>query len=151
MSSRPDDSADGSLPPVVHAGRWHLPGARWAAARARRVICTALRQWELGAAADTLAWQAASLIRKLAPRLVGHAPGQIELRLELRPADRLLLIQLQRTTPERPEADNGTLAEEDGRHIIAIVYGHRRAHNGPGIWYTRTFVWHRPDSPATDH
>ncbi|MES9604623.1 hypothetical protein [Actinomadura sp. NPDC000929] len=114
------------------------------------MIRTALRQWDLGAAADSLAWQAASSIRKLAARPVDCVAGQIELCLGLRPTDRLLLIQIQRG-PERPEADDGTLAEEDCRHIIAIVYGHRRAHNGPGIWYTRTFVWRRPDSPAIDH
>lgn len=150
MTSIPRDPADGLRPPAAHTARWRLPGARRAASRARRAIRTALRRWGLGAAADPLARQAASLIQKLAARPVDRAPGPIELFLELRPADRLLLIQVQRTTPERPEADDGTLAEENGRHIIAVTYGHRHAQDGLSTWYTHTLVWHRSDDPATD-
>lgn len=149
MTALPRDPVDSPPPLAVHTGRWQLHSAQRAASRARRAIRAALEQWELGAAADPLARQAASLIQKLAARPADRDPGPIDLRLELRPAHRLLLIQIRRATPERPEpGDRGE--QHSGRHTIALVYGHRTGHGRTGTWYTHTFAWHWPDRPATD-
>ncbi|MFG2002140.1 hypothetical protein ACGFNU_23610 [Spirillospora sp. NPDC048911] len=118
-------------------GRWQLPDGRSTAAHARRTIHAALRRWGLGPAADTLTNQMASLLQDLTTRVPTRGP--LELRLELRAADRLLLGEIQSTAPdERFPTGNR------GRSIIALTYGHRPARNGTVTWYTHAFTWSLP-------
>ncbi|MFC5747544.1 hypothetical protein [Actinomadura rugatobispora] len=144
------DHADGPTPPAPPAGRWRLPSGRPAAAHARHAIHTTLKRWGLGPAADALTHQVAALIQELCARTAARDPGPIDLRLELRAADRLLLGEIQSTTPGRPGPGDQTPTGQSGRGIIALTYGHRPARNGTTTWYTHAFTWWQPDTITTD-
>ncbi|XVQ11596.1 hypothetical protein ACQP1W_03160 [Spirillospora sp. CA-255316] len=151
MIDVPHHHADGAAPPCI--GRWHLPSGRAATAHARRAIHTALRRWGLGPAADALAHQVVSLIQELPGHSAARSPGPIDLRLELRPADRLLLGEIQAAAPDRLGRDDptpGGRPDEPCRSIIALTYGHRPARNGTATWYTHAFTWYRPDANSTE-
>ncbi|KAB2340620.1 hypothetical protein [Actinomadura rudentiformis] len=148
----PDDAddADGAASLVPRTGRWQLPSERSAAAHARRTIHAALQRWGLGPAADTLTSQLASLIQDLSTRSAVRVPALIDLRLELRAADRLLLGEVQASTPDRPGPADQTSAGKGGRGIIALTYGRRLARNGTATWYTHAFTWWQPNTITTD-
>ncbi|GAA2428172.1 hypothetical protein GCM10010191_46460 [Actinomadura vinacea] len=152
MTTVPYHHAAGAAPPALRTGRWRLPGGRSATAHTRRAIHTALRRWGLGPAADALAHQVVSLIQESPTRSAAHSHGPIDLRLELRPADRLLLGEIQAATPDRLVPDDPTPAgrPEPRRSIIALTYGHRPARNGTATWYTHAFTWYQSDANSTD-
>ncbi|MGK5558324.1 hypothetical protein ACSNOI_42665, partial [Actinomadura kijaniata] len=65
-------------------------------------------------------------------------------------ADRLLLGELHKATPDRTGSGDRIPAGEGERTVIALTYGHRPARNGTATWYTHAFTWTRPDRVATD-
>jgi hypothetical protein len=146
----PHDHADGTAPPALRTGRWQLPGGRSADAHARRTIRTALRRWGLGPAADALAHQVAALIQDPSTRFAVRGLGPIDLRLELHPADRLLLGEIQGTSPGRPGPHDRTPTGTGARSIIALTYGCRPARNGTATWYTHAFTWCQPNAITTN-
>ncbi|MFI0446993.1 hypothetical protein [Actinomadura sp. 6N118] len=152
MSTVSPHDADEAASPTPHTGRWRLPSGRSATAHVRRTIHAALQRWGLGSAADTLTNQMTALIQELSTRFAASGSGPLDLRLELRTADRLLLGEIHDTTRDRSEPDDRTLARhpEPRRGIIALTYGRRPARNGTATWYTHTFTWFQPDELTTD-
>ncbi|WP_157610473.1 hypothetical protein [Spirillospora albida] len=146
MTTVPLDGADGAAPAAPRVARWQLPRGRPAAAHARRTIQAALRRWGLGPVADALAQQMAALAQDLSTR----GAGPVSLRLELRPAARLLLGEIQDGTADRPGPDDRCTDGDIGRRIIALTYGARRTCDGNATWYTHTFTWCRPRTSAPD-
>jgi hypothetical protein len=144
------DHADEATPSAPPASRWQLPSGRPAAAHARRAIHTTLKRWGLGPAADALTHQVAALIQELPARNAARGPDPIDLRLELRAADRLLLGEIQSTTSDRPGSGDQTSNGHSGRGIIALTYGRRPARDGTTTWYTHAFTWWQPDTITTD-
>ncbi|MFB4320486.1 hypothetical protein [Actinomadura sp. 21ATH] len=147
------DHADGAAPAALRTGRWRLPppaGAR-RAAHARRTVHAALRRWGLGPAADTLAQRVVALVQEMTARPAARRYGPIDLHLELRPTDRLLLAEIRGAAPALPESADRPPAIGDGRSIIALTYGHRPARNGIATWYTHAFTWQRPGADTADH
>lgn len=142
-------AAGGPEPPMVHTGLWRLPAGRRAVTRIRRAVRTTLRRWGLGPAAEPLARQVASLTKELTPQ-PDRTHGPIDLHLELRPAHRLLLVQLHNPRPDCPDPDGQASTDANGHHIIAITYGHRTTRYGPSTVYTHTFTWRLPTDHPTD-
>lgn len=135
-------------PPTPQTGRWQLPSGRSAAAHARRTIHAALQRWGLGPAAEALTNQVTALIQELSARPATRKRGPIDLRLELRAADRLLLGEIHDTTHDETGPDDRH--PEPRRGIIALTYGRRLARNGTATWYTHAFTWYQPDANTTD-
>ncbi|GAA3942278.1 hypothetical protein GCM10023085_25060 [Actinomadura viridis] len=150
MTTAPHDPADDPTlapePPTVHTGLWRLPAGRRMVTRIRRAIRTALRRWGLGPEAKPLAQHVVSLTKELAPQPADRTHGPLDLRLELRPTHRLLLVQL-----HTPDHDKPPRTDANDHRIIAITYGYRPTRYGPGTLYTHTFTWRRPAGHSDNH
>ncbi|MGI5171683.1 hypothetical protein ACQEU3_45790 [Spirillospora sp. CA-253888] len=158
MTTKPTPDTSGAPRPAVRTGQWKLPHRQTASAHARHAIHTALHRWGLGPAAGELTARLTALIQELLTRATVRDQDRdratinnpIDLRLELHPADHLLLSEIHDTTPD-PLAPSGRppAKGETPLGIVALTYGHRPGPNGDTVRYTHAFTWHR-DELTTD-
>lgn len=125
-----------AMVPPDGPAEWTFPADPGAVRTARAVVRETLRAWGLDYVVDVTAL----LVSELVTNSLRYASGPIGVRLEHRPLDDALLVEVSDPLPGEPRVRNAGPDDEGGRGLQLVAdsatnWGTRKGRTGKTVWF----------------